>query len=788
MRALRHHFLLILLVCTGCFAPAPQLRAQTSIDSLMLELNAAVDDSSRGAICFRIGRAQYAEHRNEEAMRWYERSYRHRVAAGQIAAAAFTSRVMGGMWLVLDSHLRAMECYERGMRMFEQIGDTLGLIPALWNVGRMHTRKGDFTQSMRYLKRACDLAETVGHRGLMATSLWFIGVEYDFMWDKEEGIKYLRRCLEIREEIGNPGDIEFTLVILAAVCTNGGHYDLARGYLRRSRAIADSLGDQRRIGTNWHSVARIFREEGDLVTAVDYEQRALRCYREAGSLRDIDFTLRQLGTLCSRMGKPDSAMQCFDAALEVSRTLGGRGRLRWHAGTLAEHFARNGEFARAIEWQKRHMALNDSVYNVKTIKRVNELTAAYEAERRERRIALLDATRAVDSLTLMRTGQRLLAEQREVEVREDERTLLAQQRRIEELQLARAADTLSLRTQAIARGRAEADRQRQKIELQQAALSQEQLLRNALAGGLLVALILGVLLLRNLRRRRETAELRTEAAELHAHAVEAQAVEQQAAIAREEHAQRRRFTAHLIASQEKERRRIAGALHDGIGQDLLIIKHRVQMGMADAARRKEHLNDIMEIAVEAVEDVRRLCRDLRPYQLERVGLTETLRGMLLSVDESTPLEVHADIADVDGLIPAEREIDLYRVLQEGMNNIIKHAEASRADVRLQRVNGSLLLHLRDDGKGFDIAAAKNGMPAGMGLEDMTERMHLLGGQLRIESAAGRGTLLEATIPLNGDGIRGGTQESAASQEAYAAPPGSALAEQTLPEEEVRSST
>ncbi len=788
MRTLGRYCIFLLLVCAACVKPVTQLHAQARIDSLMLELDAAADDSSRGAICFRIGRAQYAEHRNEEAMRWYERSYRHRVAAGEIAAAAFTSRVMGGMWLVLDSHLRAMECYERGMRMFEQVGDTLGMIPALWNVGRMHTRKGDFTQSMRYLKRACDLAETVGHRGLLATSLWFIGVENDFMGDKEEGIRYLRRCLEIREEIGNVRDIEFTLIILAAICTNGGHHDWARKYLRRSRAIADSLGDPRRIGTNWHSVARIFREEGDLITAVDYEQRALRHYREAGSLRDIDFTLQQLGTLCSRLGKADSAMQCFDAALEVSKTLGGRGRLRWHAGTLAEHFARNGQFAKAIAMQKQHMALNDSVYNVQTITRVNELTAAYEAERRERRLALLAATRAIDSLTLVRTGQRLAAEREALTARTDEAQLLAQQRRIEELQLARAADTLTLRTQAIARGRAESARQRDQISLQQAAISQEQLLRNALAGGFLIALVLGGLLLRNLRRRRETAELRTESAELHARAVETQAIVQQAAIAREEHAQQRRFTAHLIASQEKERRRIAGALHDGIGQDLLIIKHRVRMAMDDAARRKEHLTDIMEIAVEGVEDVRRLCRDLRPYQLERVGLTETLRGMLRSVDESTPLDVHADIADVDGLIPAEREIDLYRVVQEGMNNIIKHAGATRADVRLERVNGSLRLHLRDDGKGFDIGAAKTGAPTGMGLEDMTERMHLLGGQLRIESAAGRGTLLEATVPLNGDDLRTGAQASTTSREEYGASPQSTHAAENALEEEVRSST
>lgn len=709
------------------------------------------DNIARARVCRYIAALCRQRYNTAETLLWYRKSVQLDLEAGALASAAHCFRVVGGTWRVLDDLARAMEAYEQSARLYEQIGNKAGLGFAYINIGDMHTCKGDFTRSMQYFHRALALGKETGNKGLLALSYWYIGREYDFQHRQDEGLVYMDSSLAVREEIGNLRDVQFTLMIIAALCTNSGKYERAKEYLARSMALADSLGDRGRIADVLYSFARPYREQGDMVTAIDYALQSLDIYREIGDLRNEDTMLRKIATLYSRVGKYDSAKTLFDEALVITERLGSRGRIRWHYQDLAAHYARMGEFDSAIAMQASHMALNDSVYNSETFSSINTLTAALEADSRERRIELLSTAREVDSLRLLQRARELEQQRLLLRQRQAERSLLAQERHIQQLKIAQAADTLALRTQAIARGRLEAQRQRQKISLQQAELAQEELLRNALAAGFLVTLVLAVLFMRNLRRRRETAELRTEAAELRVRAVEAQALAQQADIAREEHAQRRQFTARLIASQEQERRRIAGALHDGIGQDLLIIKHRALMAQDDAARRDEHLKDIMEIAVEGIEDVRRLCRDLRPYQLERVGLTETLRGMLLSIDESTSLEVHANIGDIDGLIPAEREIDLYRVVQEGMNNIIKHAGATRADVHLERVNGSLRLRLRDDGTGFEIAATKAGAPLGMGLEDMTERMHLLGGHLRIESAAGRGTLLEATVPLGEDG-------------------------------------
>jgi signal transduction histidine kinase len=388
------------------------------------------------------------------------------------------------------------------------------------------------------------------------------------------------------------------------------------------------------------------------------------------------------------------------------------------------------------------------VYNSETFGSINALTALYEADHRERQIALLAAERDIDSLKLLKRAREIERNRLLLAQRREEHELLTRERRLQQLALERAADSLRLHENSIAMERARSVRQKHRLDLQAAALGQQQLERSALIAGCVVLAVFAVLLVRNLRNRRRLLVLRAESSELHAKAIEAQAAAQSAELERREHQQRRKFTGRLLGSQEQERKRIAGALHDGIGQDLLIIKHRAMMALEDTGQEQEYIGDIMHITVEAVEDVRRLCRDLRPYQLERVGLTATLRGMLESIDGSSEMELLTDIGELDGLLAPEREIDLYRVLQEGMNNILKHAKARHVSVRVQSTDNSIELSLQDDGCGFDPEMQRQRVDAaGMGLLDMSERIHLLGGSIVISSAVGKGTTIEASIPL-----------------------------------------
>jgi signal transduction histidine kinase/ligand-binding sensor domain-containing protein len=211
------------------------------------------------------------------------------------------------------------------------------------------------------------------------------------------------------------------------------------------------------------------------------------------------------------------------------------------------------------------------------------------------------------------------------------------------------------------------------------------------------------------------------------------------------------FSRRLLESQENERKRIASELHDSLGQSLLVMKNYAVMALRDTAtieKMREQLGEISAAASSSIEEVRTIARALRPYQLDRFGLTKTLEDAAELLAKSGSLKIETQIENVDGIFSAEAEISLYRVIQEWLSNVAKHARASTARVGVRKESGLVRLLLEDDGIGFDATAVMNrsGRETGFGLVNLRERVRLLGGVLKIDSAPGGGTRMTVDIP------------------------------------------
>ena len=216
-------------------------------------------------------------------------------------------------------------------------------------------------------------------------------------------------------------------------------------------------------------------------------------------------------------------------------------------------------------------------------------------------------------------------------------------------------------------------------------------------------------------------------------------------LRRRAQAQQDQFCRRLMESQESERKRIASELHDSLGQNLLLIKNRAVMGLkenASSERMREQLQEISQASTDSVEEIRSIARALRPYQLDRLGLTKTLEDVAASVTTAGGLHIKAAVDNVDGLFAPEAEIGLYRIVQEGLSNVLKHAQAKSVRLVVQRSEESVRMELTDDGRGFH-SAQKDGF----GLNGLRERVRLLGGVVVVMSAPGQGTQLQVSIPL-----------------------------------------
>jgi signal transduction histidine kinase len=198
----------------------------------------------------------------------------------------------------------------------------------------------------------------------------------------------------------------------------------------------------------------------------------------------------------------------------------------------------------------------------------------------------------------------------------------------------------------------------------------------------------------------------------------------------------------VVAGQEVERRRLARELHDETGQALTSIL--LGLRALEDANADVSVEDLRELVVTTLQDVRRLAVQLRPKALDDFGLVPAVERLAQTFSESSGIRVQLEARTGDARLPAEVETTVYRIVQEALTNVVKHAEANEVSILLVRRDGMLTTVVEDDGAGFDPEGVRFDS---LGLEGMRERVALHDGRLTLESAPGSGTTLRIEVPL-----------------------------------------
>lgn len=236
-------------------------------------------------------------------------------------------------------------------------------------------------------------------------------------------------------------------------------------------------------------------------------------------------------------------------------------------------------------------------------------------------------------------------------------------------------------------------------------------------------------------RKRSEDALRSRERELHDANVKLQALSRQ-----------------LLESQETERRQIARELHDEIGQILAAVSLRLQnLQLTCNASLRAHVAEDIAVVDQAIQQVRDLSLDLRPPTLDLLGLESTLRSLAEDHLRRTGVDVRF-VGHLDVRLPQHLEIAGYRVVQAALTNVVRHAKARQASIELRQVDHDVELIVRDDGIGFDVAAATRRALRGdsFGLLGMQERIELVGGSFTVESEPGSGTTVRVSFPIPDD--------------------------------------
>lgn len=208
---------------------------------------------------------------------------------------------------------------------------------------------------------------------------------------------------------------------------------------------------------------------------------------------------------------------------------------------------------------------------------------------------------------------------------------------------------------------------------------------------------------------------------------------------------RRNFTSRLLESQETERKRIALELHDSVGQKLLLIRNYMLSNIKNCKTEVDRnpLIEVSELADDTIQEVRNITNNLRPQYLDQLGLTTAVETMCEKISESSGINVSLDIGEgMDEVLPKNDEINFFRIIQEGLNNIVKHSGAHEAYLNIKKENSHVILKIVDDGRGFRVSEINGGT----GIKGIRERATILDADLNIVSDENGTTLkLEYTI-------------------------------------------
>ncbi len=575
-----------------------------------------------------------------------------------------------------------------------------GEAQALNDLAIIHIDRSAFAEADSALRTALRIRRRMGDKSGTGAIHNKLGNLYQAQLMLDEALEENRQALAIFERLGQRSKVALILSNIAILNFNLRQYDEALTDHAAAAKIHEALGDSAGLAVSLGNMANVLLATGDTLKALDLLQRAGGYFRAHGLLREYAVQAHNEAGVRLVQGDAPRATRLYSEALAIREEGGDRKAIASSLAGLADAMLAQRRTNEAFRTAHRSLALAHQVGATSEVMQAAKLLARIHARTgqadstlvyHERYAALRDSVFSADMGKRMAVLQtRLGLERKEFEI------------------------------------------QRQRADLGQKNLAIAELGRKAERRNFLLALAtggIGVLVLASLsalqwQKRR------------------ARSLKDAAVIAERENGLKA-----VLANTDAERKRIAAELHDGVGQQLTGLKYRLEdLGQSvevNAPTMAPRWKDVLAIADEASRDVRGIAHRMMPRALGQLGLAPAVEDMLQKTLSSPGLRYRFEQFGMDERLPAELEVGVFRIAQELVGNILKHARATEVNVQLMRTKGNVVLLVEDDGVGFDAAQGSDGM----GLQNMADRARVLHGTFTIENKTSGGTLATVRVPL-----------------------------------------
>lgn len=583
---------------------------------------------------------------------------------------------------------KAIEYGNKALELGLKSGFDKGVAQAYNDMGIIYYDQENYDRALDFYNKAFEIRKRQNDVKGMGALYNKIGILYQKRGNFDKALENQQKALTLYEQINNDFGISYSLNNIGIIHQNMGNYDEALKYQERSIVIKEKLGDMAGMAGSFVNAGNIWLIKKDYKKTEEYYGKAEQITRKMNDREYLSNVLNNYGSYFLKTNQLEKALQYVKESFSIRQSLQDNKGMVSCMANMGEIFTRRQQYDSAESILKKAVSIADSSAASKPElpKLYKQFSSLYEAKG--------DLPKA-----------------------------LLMQRKYSELNDSLYTDDLR-ENFATLQTKFETTKKEQVIQQQQFELTKKNFWIITIAG----LLLLGALLAFSFYKRSQLKQEKK---------LQAEIMRQQDLATRA-----------IIEAEENERKRIAGDLHDGVGQMMSAAKMNLSGFESrlhfENEKEKAAFDNIIALVDESCKEVRNVSHNMMPNALLKNGLSNAVKEFISKLDHSI-LKVNLYTEGLNERLDSDIETVLYRVIQECVNNVIKHSGADAIDISLIKDADGIAATIDDNGKGFD--ASKKEKFEGMGLKNILTRIQYLKGTVDFDSSPGKGTLVAIHVPV-----------------------------------------
>lgn len=606
---------------------------------------------------------------------------------------------------VIGNNEAALSSYTAALRLSQKTNNKKGIFSSLGGIGGVYWNQGNNEKALGYYNRALTIAKEINHQNGILQQYVNIGIIYMDQGIYARALEYFFLSLKIAEKDGNKIKIAAILTNIGIVYKEQHDYTKALKYNLKALKISEQAKDKNAVASQLGNIGTVYLELREFDKAQIYHARALKMSEELNDKIGVAINIANIGLTYAQQGENTKALEYYFRALRMNEDLDRQNGIARVYESIGSIYLKMKNFAKAETYLQNALSISHNIGALNLIKECElYLSDLYSLTGKPGKALehYKKYTAAKDSLYNLEVNKKTV--QAEMNFEFEKKAAAVRIRNEQEKKIKDA-----------------------EIAAKNSKLHEQQTLLYTFIG-LAVFSTLVIILIFNQRRinlKRKSLE------------------EKQVLLNKINHHQKELLTT-TVNVQETERKRIAAELHDGIGGLLSAVKLNLDTcahKLNHEGARNEMLYSV-NMLDEACADLRTISHNMMPAVLLKMGLVSAIRDFTDKINKAKNIQLRFEAVEMNERLEESMEIALFRVVQEAINNILKHAQAQKATIQLIRHENTITVMIEDNGKGFDVNTSGNGI----GLKSIKSRVSYFGGKTVFDSTPGKGTVIIIELP------------------------------------------